>query len=257
MPYAEIEGLRLYYERAGLGDPELLFVPGWCCDGTAFQPQLEHFAPTNAVTALDLRGCGRSDHPADGYGIADLADDVTQFCRAVGIERPVVVGHSLGGMIAVELGGRRPPLPRALVLVDPGPIDWDPETVRFFDSLAEQLAGPGGEELRRGYVEDMGARDPALALWIADMMSAIPLPIATAVIRHLTEWDGAAAMARCDVPTLLMRADLDDETDVLRLLEIKPDLAIGVTVGAGHFHQLEVPDQVNAMIDRFLELAEA
>jgi pimeloyl-ACP methyl ester carboxylesterase len=155
-------------------------------------------------------------------------------------------------MIAVELAGRRPTLPRALVLVDPGPIDWDPEMCRRFDTFAEQLAGPDGEELRRRYVEDMGACDPALALSIADMMSAIPLSIATAVIQQLTAWDGAEAMARCDVPTLLLRTELDAED--LQLLEIKPDLTVGVTVGAGHFHQLEVPDQVNAMIDRFLEL---
>ena len=126
---------------------------------------------------------------------------------------------------------------------------------RRFDTFAEQLAGTDGEEIRRRYVENMGACDPALALSIADMMSAIPLAIATAVIQQLTAWDGAEAMARCDVPTLLLRTELDAED--LRLLEIKPDLTVGVTVGAGHFHQLEVPDQVNAMIDRFLELAES
>src|SRR5438552_793408 len=60
MPYAELDGLRLYYERAGRGDPEMLFVPGWCCDGTAFQPQFDYFAQRNAVTALDLRGQERS-----------------------------------------------------------------------------------------------------------------------------------------------------------------------------------------------------
>ena len=48
---------------------------------------------------------------------------------------------------------------------------------------------------------------------------------------------------------------LSSTRKIVRLLEIKPDLIVGVTVGAGHFHQIEVPDQVNAMIDRFLELA--
>jgi len=205
------------------------------------------------VTALDLRGCGKSDRPPDGYAIPDLADDVTGFCRTVGIERPIVVGHSLGGMIAVELAGRHPSLPRALVLVDPGPIDWDPEMCRRFDTFAEQLAGPDGEEIRRRYVENMGACDPELALSIADMMSVVPLPIATAIIQQLTAWDGAEAMARCDVPTLPLRTELDAED--LRLVEIKPHMTVGVTVGAGHFHQLEVTDQVNAMIERFLKMA--
>ena len=84
MPQADLAGLRLYYERAGSGDPELLFVHGWCCDRTAFQPQFDHFARTHAVTALDLRGCGRSDCPDDGYSIPELADDVAAFCAEVG-----------------------------------------------------------------------------------------------------------------------------------------------------------------------------
>src|SRR5215467_6512987 len=139
MPYAELSGLKLYYERAGSGDPELLFVPGWCCTHAAFQPQFDHFARDHAVTAFDLRGVGLSDHPSDGYSIPELADDVAAFCAVVGIGRPVVVGHSLGGMIAVELAARYPELPSALVLVDPGPIDPLRETVEYYRAVAEEL----------------------------------------------------------------------------------------------------------------------
>ena len=63
------------------------------------------------------------------------------------------------------------------------------------------------------------------------------------------------ALALCAVPTLLLRARLDDHSDALRLRAIKPDIEIGITVGAGHFHQLEVPEQVNSMIERFLSVA--
>jgi pimeloyl-ACP methyl ester carboxylesterase len=253
MPYADLDGVRLYYERAGSGEPELVFVPGWCCDHTAFAPQFEHFAATHAVTALDLRGCGQSDQPELGYGIPDLADELARFCAEVGIAKPVVIGHSLGGMIAVELAARHPSLPRALVLVDPGPIDPLPETVKLFESLIEQLEGPSGEDVRRSYVQDMGARDEELARWIVETMCAVPLPIATAVIRGVVEWNGVGAFPLCSVPVLLLRAGLNP--DVVRLTAFKPDLEVGITVGAGHFHQLEVPDQVNAMIERFLATA--
>jgi pimeloyl-ACP methyl ester carboxylesterase len=254
MPYADLGDLKLYYERAGSGEPELLFVPGWCCDHTAFQPQFDRFARTHAVTALDLRGCGQSDQPDDGYTIPELADDVARLCAEVGIEKPVIAGHSLGGMIAVELAARYPSLPRALVLVDPGPIDPLPATVEFFRQFAGQLEGQNGEDVRRLYVQDMGARDEQLARWIADLMCTVPLPIATAVIHGVNGWSGVDAFARCTVPTLLLRRTLADDSDALRLRAIKPDLEVGITVGAGHFHQLEVPDQVNAMIERFLAI---
>lgn len=253
VPYAEVRNVKLYYERAGSGEPELLFVPGWCCDHTAFQPQFDHFARAHCVTSLDLRGCGQSDAPEDGYSIPQLAEDVVALCAAAGIERPVVVGHSLGGMIAVELAARYPSFASALVLVDPGPIDALPETVEFFRGFAEQLAGRDGDEIRREYVHDMGARDEERARWIVDHMCAVPLSVAAAVIRGVSVWNGREPFTRCLVPVLLIRSNLGDDTDALRLRKIKPDLEVGITVGAGHFHQLEVPEQVNAMIERFLQ----
>jgi pimeloyl-ACP methyl ester carboxylesterase len=86
-------------------------------------------------------------------------------------------------------------------------------------------------------------------------MCATPLPIAAAVIRNLNDWNGVGALSLCDIPTLLLRRSLGDDPEAVRLLAIKPDLEVGITVGAGHFHQLEVPEQVNAMIERFLQLA--
>jgi len=253
MPFAKIEGLRLYYERAGSGELELLFVPGWSCDRRAFKPQFDYFARAHTVTAVDPRGFGKSDRPDSGYHIRDFADDLARFCEQVGIVKPVVVGHSLGGGIAVELGARYPSLPRALVLVDPNPIDLLPETVKFFEAAADQLDGPCGEEVRRLWTEDMGARDPELARWISDHMCATPLPVAAAVIRNLSDWNGVGALQLCDTPTLLL-SRVRGAAEVIRLLAIKPDLEVGMIVGAGHFIQLEVPEQVNVMIERFLDL---
>jgi pimeloyl-ACP methyl ester carboxylesterase len=216
VPYAEVERIRLYYERAGGGEPELLFLAGWCCDRTAFQPQFDYFARKHAVTALDWRGVGQSDSPGDGYAIPELADDVAAFCAAVGIEKPIVVGHSLGGMIAVELGGRHVPLPSALVLVDPGPIDPLPDRVEFFTRFAEQLEGPGGAEIRRTYVHDFGTRDEELADWIVEHMCLPEQPVAAAVIRGVSEWNGREPFARCDLPVLLLRSEVGDDSDLVR-----------------------------------------
>ena len=258
MPYVERDGVKLHYERRGAGDLELLFVPGWCCAGAAFAPQLDHFGASCAVTAADPRGCGRSDAPDGGYDIPSLADDLAALCTDVGIEKPVVIGHSLGGMVAVELAARYPDLVGAVVGVDPGPIHATPEAAAIYRGLAEQLAGPGGESVRRGFVQ-AAVQSPTIDDDVRDAMietmCAVPLRVAAELIRGGVAWNGAGAIALCDVPTLMLLAYPAKSNDAWRLLPLKPDLHYAMTVGSGHFNQLEVPEQVNAIIERFLETA--
>ena len=64
-----------------------MFVPGWCCDTSFFQPQFDHFAVSHEVVALDLRGCGQSDRPDGGYDIPTQTDDVAWLIGELALER--------------------------------------------------------------------------------------------------------------------------------------------------------------------------
>jgi pimeloyl-ACP methyl ester carboxylesterase len=86
-------------------------------------------------------------------------------------------------------------------------------------------------------------------------MCAVPLSVAAAGIRGVVDWNGIAALALCYVPLLVLRSQTGGSNDPARLLALKPDLHFGVTVGAGHFHQLEVPEQVTPMMERFIQIA--
>jgi pimeloyl-ACP methyl ester carboxylesterase len=222
VPYAERAGLRLYYERAGSGQ-ELLFVPGWCCDHTFYAPQFEYFERTHTVTTVALRGCGLSDSPPDGYDISTLADDVAWLCAEIGIERPVVVGHSLGGMVAVELGARHPFLPRALVADDPGPVHPTPIADKLYPGFADQLAGPTGEEVRRAWVLDTvgPTADDELREKVVDTMCSVPLPVARAVIEGVAGWNGVAALLMCVVPLLFLASEPGGSNDASRLQSLR------------------------------------
>ncbi|HET8968750.1 MAG TPA: hypothetical protein VFN06_04935, partial [Gaiellaceae bacterium] len=86
-------------------------------------------------------------------------------------------------------------------------------------------------------------------------MCSVPPSVAAAILRGLLEWDGVAALESCDVPLLVLLAKVGGSNDPGRLLSLRPDIHIGVTVGAGHFHQLDAYEQVTAMIERFIRIA--
>ena len=249
-------GVKLHHVEAGAGDPALVFVPGWCCDHRFFQPQFDHFQARHRVVALDPRGCGRSEVTDEGYDVPTLADDVAGLCRALGVERPVVVGHSLGGMVAVEIAARHPSLPRAVVAVDPGPLAIRAESKTRFEAFIAALEGPDSAVAREEYIEGMflPADDAGRKRWITETMCAAPPHVALAMLRGVIEWNGPTALRRCTVPLLVLQSDpnVGGSNDAGRLLALNPGIQFGVTVGAGHFHQLEVPDQVNSMLDRFV-----
>jgi pimeloyl-ACP methyl ester carboxylesterase len=97
-------------------------------------------------------------------------------------------------------------------------------------------------------------RDPHLQEAVRRDMRAVPDHVALACVSAMREWDGEAAARACRVPAVHIAAD-DPINDAAALRALNPMFRTGQTVGAGHFNLLEVPDQVNAMIERFLLIA--
>jgi pimeloyl-ACP methyl ester carboxylesterase len=248
-----VAGLRLAYDAAGDGDPPMIFVHGWCCDRSYFAPQFEQFATSHAVAALDLRGHGDSGRPetlSGSYDIGKLADDVLAVASAAGFGRPVLVGHSLGALIGLACAARAGAT-RALVMVDPAPITNE-GAKKFFRESADAVAADGGGSWRQKFVEGMFLpTDVTRRAAIIEQMPRTSPEVAAEVIRVMAEFDGASALAEVTVPVLSIGSAVptNASADLRRLC---PAITIGQTVGAGHFNQLEVPGQVNAMIERFL-----
>jgi pimeloyl-ACP methyl ester carboxylesterase len=148
MPQVRVNGVRLYYEELGHGDPIL------CIHGTSSSARVWRTAATRELSELgrvivyDRRGCTRSERP-EPYetSVVQHAEDAAALLRALDAAPAVVIGRSYGGETAIELALRDPELVRALVLLEAAALTLDAEAMAWGDAL-------------RRKVEDAAARDP-------------------------------------------------------------------------------------------------
>lgn len=254
MPHLRCNGTSLFYEDSGDGSPTMLLIHPYGGDHTYLAPQREFFGGRYRVVAVDLRGHGGSDKPEGDYGIATHADDLAGLCRDLGLGEVVLVGNSMGGMVALEIAARHPGLTSAVVLLD-SPVVTPPGMLDAFLPYIEALRTPAYGEVTRqvystivGFPDDERSRERILS-GLASNAQHVMISAMEAVLAY----DSDAAAARCGGPLLYVSSG-PWYTDVARFRELCPQLVTGQVVGSGHFLQLEVPEQVNPMIDRFLTL---
>jgi pimeloyl-ACP methyl ester carboxylesterase len=246
-------GVELAYEETGAGEPAIVLIHGIACNRGFWKPQVQRFAPEHRIVAVDLRGHGGSDAPVQRYTIAGLADDVGWMCEQLGLSRPVVVGHSLGGDVVLELVAARPELAAAAVMIDSVLLPGDGR-LDFVRQLVDDLRTPDGERVLRDYFATFFGphADPVQSAWILDEATRTPSHVTSSIWEEwISGWDDAAALARCRVPLAYLDAGTPN-ADLARAVELCPSLTLGRTVDTGHFSQLESPEQVNAMLARLL-----
>ena len=252
------DGVSLFYEEAKGAKRPILLVHGWCCDHSFFAPQFEHFAQAgHTVVAVDLRGHGQSDKPHDNYTMQLFADDLAFLCKELNLEEPVVIGHSMGGVVAFAFAARYPKLPSAIVTIDAGLAP--PQTVgTALSSFIDGLRGPGFRKTLGDYADAvlfLPTDDAARRARILAIMTSAPQHVMVSALEGGHAYDANEAKGQLVVPMLYIAADESPpRADIARLRALVPKLHFGHVVGSGHFCQLEVPDQVDAMIDRFLAL---
>ncbi|MFD0986365.1 alpha/beta fold hydrolase [Methyloligella solikamskensis] len=237
----------------------VVLIHGWCGDHTFMSEQFSHYAPAgHTVVTLDLRGHGKSDKPEAPYTMQVFADDIALLLADLQIRRPIIIGHGMGGIIAFEIGMRYPHLTAASVMLDSATVLPDSQTARVGE-LLEALRGEDYRETLREYAEDilfLEYDDPVRKDRLIDVMTATPHHVMVSCLENLQTYEPADHGRELPVPCLyLATREPCPPREMARFQAVAPHMIYGKTVGAGHFCQIEIPNQVNTMVDRFLTLA--
>ena len=253
MPQLTRDGIRLTYEEAGSGGPALLFVHGFGGSAQHFAPQLEHFARSRRVVALDRRGHGRSDKPEGPYTIPAIAEEVIWSLGELGLHKPVLVVHSMGA-IGFEVARQAPAAISALITLD-APLFAPPPAQQAFRDLLEGLASPGYRDVIDATCERLiflPTDDKLRRTQLHAAMLETPQHVLVDTWKHFLAYDLLPAAQRLELPLLCVNSVMP--CDEAQLRNACPQVVFGRSVGAGHFHQLEVPAQINGMIERFVAI---
>jgi pimeloyl-ACP methyl ester carboxylesterase len=123
MPFVKLPKLTIHYELAGMGENVLVLLHGNFASWRWWRPTLERLPPGCRAYAPSLRGCGDTDHPQRGYTIEQLADDLYEFATRLRLAHFHLIGHSLGGAVALQLALNHPKMAHSLLLVAPAPAE--------------------------------------------------------------------------------------------------------------------------------------
>jgi pimeloyl-ACP methyl ester carboxylesterase len=228
------------------------------CRHEHLMPVLRHLESRHRCLAFDLRGHGSSDAPHDAYAMDDFVADLDAAIEKIGPVRPILIGHSFGGSVALAYADRNPERVGALIMLDSGMRSNQVVTADLGPFYAELRSGDEAryratltQFVRDRLVDPVDGDDFAVS--VADLMAGVPSHVFLSMSDTVQQLRSAEMAARCTLPALLVLSR-QDFADPAAVAALGANWHVGRVVGAGHFVQVVVPDQVNAMIDRFLEL---
>jgi pimeloyl-ACP methyl ester carboxylesterase len=259
MPDVTVNGLKLHYEAAGQGDTTLVCLHGISSNSRSWRHQLAGLAERYRVIAWDAPGYGRSDDPPGPFAMSYFADQLAGLLAALGLEKAVIVGLSMGGVVAQEFYRRHASKVSALVLADTntgGGARPEQERNARLEARLKAIETLTPAEMARQRAPNLlsPSASPELVREVEAMISEIhPLGFRYAAIA-LDGADTREVLPNITVPALVLWGDQDTVTPLAEAQTLHaaiPGAQLEIIPGAGHLSNLEQPATFNRLVTAF------
>lgn len=257
MPHAEVDGIQLYYEEAGSGTP-LVLLHGLGASIEDWEYQIPEFSRLYRVIAMDLRGFYRSPRGTGPLSIARFATDVWDLLRQLRVDRFHLIGHSMGGAIALQLAINHPGAVMKMVIANSVP-SFQPQTIKqhfevLYRRIMMRLLGPvrlaqvGAQRMYPGEHQQL-LREKSIERGSRNGASYLES------LNALTHWSVLNRLPELRMPVLVIAAEFDyfSREDMLQFAHALPKGRFHLFPGTHHGLPLEAPDRFNPAVLKFLE----
>jgi pimeloyl-ACP methyl ester carboxylesterase len=246
----EPDGVHIEYRTYGTGDPAIILIHGWATDANYWNAQVGPLKAKYTVVAVDLAGHGASSNNRTAWSMENYGEDVAVVARQLPNQQLILVGHSMGGTIALEAAKRIGDRVIGIIAVDALKSVGLPPTPR---GEIEKRVAPFRTDFIgsvRKYVTDelfeKGA-DPVFVQKVAYDMSLEPAEVAIPSLEALLSMDFATVLPDIHVPVMAINSDMG-ATDEKRIRKSLPGFKAEVIPHTSHFLMMEAPDKFNPIL---------
>ena len=244
------DNVHIEYHLYGHGDPAVLLVHGWACDGNYWHAQIDELAARYTVVTMNLAGHGASGSNRTDWSIANYAQDVAAVAREIPNPQLVLVGHSMGAAVvltATPLIGTRV---IGIIAVEAlRTVGRPPKSARDIERRIAPFSADFVGETRRLVSESLFRKDAnrALVQKVAYDMSLEPPDVGVASLQSLLAMDFSSLLPDTKVPVMAINSDLSP-TDEARIRKSLPGFQVEILAHTGHFLMMEVPQRFNPVL---------
>lgn len=247
------DNVHIDYRVFGHGTPLIVLIHGWSCDANYWRAQIDDLARDYTVVAVNLAGHGASGRNRTHWTMAAFGGDVAAVLDALPVGDAVLVGHSMGGAVALEAARQRPERVIGIIGIDAfGSIGAPPRAGADteFGQLIERMRADYIGTTRTLVAERFFAKgaDPVLVRRTADDMALAPPEVAIPSMIAFHDYDYGPALAAIHVPIAAIGSDLQGTPDLERIRKLVPGFRQQLMAGRGHFLMMEDPAGFDALL---------